>query len=765
MIPIKLKLKIPIIVFFIVTAMTALFTNYVIRNQHEILDSQLYKSTELINLYIKSSYASPVWELNLQAINKLNNDLMQIDEVVAFNIRGVVGDKIEHIETYFKMEDSDGFKIIQSNSEYINFSNDPIIIHHSDEIYYNEILVGEYDIFFTHNLIELKIRNAIINLLLISIFFIIVTIATLSIVLNKFLIIPIISLAGFSINYGKGKTNSSELLLKRNDEIGTLYKSINHMLTDLDINDQLNKKINDELQHERSVLEDKVKIRTADLEQVNRQLIEAKEIAENATKTKSVFLSNVTHELRTPMNSILGFSEILFKKEENPKKIAYISSILENGKILLQLINDILDLSKVEEGRLELEYSQVSITTFFDEMRLLFDSNKKEKELDFTFSTKPEMPEYLILDKVRIKQILVNLISNSFKFTDSGFIKVSADYIYHDNTNCSTIDLIFTVADSGKGIPDDQVSYIFGQFNQALGQKHSEYGGSGLGLSIIKNLLGLLNGEISVESELGVGSIFTVIIKRVQVASNESSVEMQNNRIDSDLVDFNNQKVLVVDDNAYNRELIESYLEDNNVQVDECINGLDALEQIKKNYPDLILLDMKMPVMDGYEVSSIMKHDEKLKDIPIIAVTASVLHQDEERIKMHCDGFLRKPVSRDDLIREMIKYISCKTQNVEKTISNPAQEKKHQPLTIDALNKSPEIKQLLLERVQDIKLYHSQMRIRDICDIADELIELSNLKGETSLIIWLDNMSNHANNFQIEIVKKDLKLLLELLEV
>jgi len=399
-----------------------------------------------------------------------------------------------------------------------------------------------------------------------------------------------------------------------------------------------------------------------------------KEAAEAANKAKSEFLANMSHEIRTPMNAILGFSEIMKTKISDPKLSHYLESIYTSGQSPLSLINDILDLSKVEAGKMKLEHTAVSPQRLFNEMQTVFSQKIKEKELKLIIDIPPELPRTLLLDEIRLRQILLNLIGNAVKFTDKGHIRLSVTYRYPDGVQCSTLDFIFSVEDTGTGIPEDQCESVFEAFSQVKGQKFSKFGGTGLGLAITRRLIEMMEGEITVSSELGKGTVFNIIIKEVEVASADALAGGQKNQTDFDSVAFEHSTILIADDIDYNRELLRVFFEVDNFTLLEAENGMEAIDKTREHHPDLILMDMKMPEMDGYEATLLLKNDDDLKKIPVIALTASAMRHDEETIKNLCDAYLKKPVTKADLIEEMKKFLPH-TVTKKKSASSKAAQK------------------------------------------------------------------------------------------
>jgi len=387
-----------------------------------------------------------------------------------------------------------------------------------------------------------------------------------------------------------------------------------------------------------------------------RELLEAKEAADAANRSKSEFLANMSHEIRTPMNAILGFTEILSGLVEESQQRDYLRSIQASGKSLLSLINDILDLSKVEAGKLELEYEAINPRTIFEEMQAVFSQKLEEKGLDFIIEIDPELPGAIVLDETRLRQVLFNVIGNAIKFTHEGQIKLSVHNRYPDD-NRSKLDLIFEIEDTGIGIPEEQIDRIFGAFEQQTGQSNREYGGTGLGLAITKRLVEMMNGEIHATSEVDKGTIFHVTLGGLAVASVADVADPFEAQIDVGAVSFSQATILVVDDIAANRAVVNGYLAPYGFLVLEAEDGEEGLRTMREHRPAFVLMDMKMPVMDGYEATQRAKEDGELKGIPIVALTASAMKQRAEEISELCDGYLRKPVTKPELVAELMRFL------------------------------------------------------------------------------------------------------------
>ena len=402
------------------------------------------------------------------------------------------------------------------------------------------------------------------------------------------------------------------------------------------------------------------------IKSLNIELEKSKDEAVNLAKQKSEFLANMSHEIRTPMNSVIGFAEILDKEIKNPVHKEYLESIKKGGQSLLRIINDILDLSKIEAGKLEIKNESINPTNLFLEIESIFHSKIISKNITFIVDIDKTIPKYIIIDNIRIRQILFNLIGNAIKFTEKGYIKLKVENVYKDNIK-SKVDLIFSVEDTGIGIDKENLNNIFNAFEQQSNHDVAKYGGTGLGLAICTKLVHMMNGEISVQSEKTKGSIFTVKLRDIPVSSMEDEVKVE--RLYMSNIEFEKAQILVVDDVEENRKLVQASLKDYDINLIFAQNGQESIDKLKNVNVDLILMDLRMPVMDGYEATTIIKNNPKTKNIPVIALTASVMGKDLEKVsKYGFDGYLRKPVILDDLIEELTKYLNYNVKNQEDNV-------------------------------------------------------------------------------------------------
>lgn len=395
-----------------------------------------------------------------------------------------------------------------------------------------------------------------------------------------------------------------------------------------------------------------------------KQLQFAKLKAEEASRAKSEFLANVSHEIRTPMNAILGFSEWLHDNVANPLHKSYLHTILSSGRNLLALINDILDLSRIESGKMIIQLEPMQCSVVIKEIKQVLQQKIDSKNLAFNISIDKSVPNYIFMDEVRFYQILFNIISNAVKFTEKGYIHVSAHATRSLLDN--SVNLVISIEDTGIGINEDQQDKIFQAFTQQSGQSNRYYEGTGLGLSIVRGLLRKLNGEIKLKSKPGKGSTFILKFADVRIAE-ESEVNTPMNVNFNNLV-LKNCKILIVDDVNFNVQVLKRIINSDYITYFEANEGQQALDMLMTEIPDIIFMDIRMPGLNGYAATEIIKNDEKLKHIPVIAFTASTMADEIEQIENLFDHFLQKPVFKKDVMEVLTKFLPDKFEMLEENV-------------------------------------------------------------------------------------------------
>lgn len=411
---------------------------------------------------------------------------------------------------------------------------------------------------------------------------------------------------------------------------------------------------------EKKILEVALKVEKkmlSKIEDSNTKLIEAKRIAEHKTKiaedavqSKQQFLSNMSHEIRKPMNAIVGFTKVILKTDLTIKQKEYLTAIKTSGNSLIILINDILDLAKVDAGKMTFVKTPFKLALSVSAMLHLFETKIQENNIELIIKYDPKIPEILLGDSVRLNQIILNLVSNAVKFTKNGKISVSVNLLNEDQ---ESLNIEFTVKDTGIGIPEDKIPHIFENFQQASNATSSLYGGTGLGLAIVKQLVEQQGGDISVKSKLNEGSTFSF---RLCFQKTDDLVDDQLDQIELDS-DVANIKVLVVEDVALNQLLMKTILDDFGFESDIAANGRIAIEKLRKNAYDVILMDLQMPEMNGFEATEYIIN-EMNSTIPIIALTADVTTVDVEKCKAAgMNDYVAKPIDENILYAKIMSLV------------------------------------------------------------------------------------------------------------
>ncbi len=456
--------------------------------------------------------------------------------------------------------------------------------------------------------------------------------------------------------------------------------------------------------------------------------------AEIANKSKSMFLANMSHEIRTPLNAIIGFSQLMNRDKQLSESLReYNTSIIRASEHLLDLINDILELSKVEAGRVVLNPTNTDLYSLLEDIKIIFKERAQSKNIQFIFKTSSKLPRFIVVDNSKLRQIFVNLIGNAIKFTEKGAVSIHSHVLKIDD---ETSKLVVEVQDTGPGIPEGEIKNLFKHFVQTS-SGINKGSGTGLGLALSRELAILLGGNINVSSKVGKGSLFTFDVE-IKEGIYEEAEEKNNKQVIC--VDSKDKiyKILVVDDKEENLKVAVNLLKMVGFETNEAVNGEDAFQKFEQWSPDLVLMDMRMPIMDGYEATRKIKLTKKGKNTPIIALTASTYEDEQKKVySLGMQGYIRKPFRENEMFGIIGKVLGI-SYIYEEQVKPEFQDRytNNEYLIESDLSKLPE--QLLFQMQEAIS----------VADL-DLLIELIKSIEKTNMAL-AEQLMEHARNYNYE---------------
>jgi signal transduction histidine kinase/DNA-binding response OmpR family regulator len=467
--------------------------------------------------------------------------------------------------------------------------------------------------------------------------------------------------------------------------------------------------------------------------------------AAQASQEKSAFLASMSHEIRTPMNAVFGFTQLLAKTRVEPQARSYIKAIQTSGRALLALINDILDLSKIEAGKLPLSPQATDIRELLDSTLGVFAESAGQKRLALQSDVAPSVPSVLVVDPHRLRQVLMNLVSNAVKYSDRGNVRLTVGSSEPDAFQ--RCDLHIAVSDTGIGIPKERQTALFEPFYRAGGDGDTREG-TGLGLAIVRRLLSLMDGDISLVSEPGVGSTFSVRLRGVAIASGAAD-PLDDDEAEADFARLRPSRILIVDDVAWNRELLAAFLAEGEHELEFAADGQDAVETAARFKPDLVLMDLRMPVMDGREAGRRIRQAAGHAAPKVVAISASSMSREDLDVGTRFDAYIRKPIEREVLFQVLATQLGLADSAPGAADGEPSTAADETTADVASDARQAAIERLLRIARVELPAVRATMRVAEVKRLAEVLAEIGTEGGLVKVVGYSRRLLTAVDRFDV----------------